>query len=54
MECEINTERTSVESQGNYDTIRSVASMHVMRPLDRDYGCVVTVSGRENINIDCC
>jgi hypothetical protein len=45
MECEMNTERTSAERQGNYDIVRSVASLHVMMPLERDYGSVVRISG---------
>jgi hypothetical protein len=49
MTCEINTEKSSKETQSNYESTSGMVPMHVQYVVLRIkyYGCLV-------MNIDCC
>jgi hypothetical protein len=52
----INTERAWVESYSNYDATHGVILMCIQSVMSvtKHYGCMVMVSGRENMNTDQC
>lgn len=50
MTYEINIERH--QSRINVSGLASVSVEHMMLP-GKDYGYMVTISGKQNVNIDC-